>query len=245
MRHKPIPSYLAVVVVTVIIVLAALSLTQIAGTFFGVGTLTNFWNRIIGKQSGLNVIMMWEYREQDGTLIATGNSRTGSGPLAIVWQSGGPGGDIEVKPGRWWLFAPIPEVTVSDLEGTNAEIRVTATLSSITYGGASILSSTTSTFPNSRTYTFTVGELKTTPKRTLDGLDGRKITADVILSSPPAVGSTKTVQISYNIKAELYIDGVKVSEDTKSVATTMTIKNTVSGTIVISSINFNPIFFVG
>jgi hypothetical protein len=200
--------------------------------------------RLIGvRKSGLNVIMMWELHDGDGNLIATGNSNTGTGPLSVVWQAGPPSGDVPLQSSYYFIWAPIPEVTVSNLDGTNAKIVVTSTMTA-TYGGSSItLTSLESTFPSTREYTYSVSTLKAAPTKTLDAVGGKKLGCDVLIANAPPVGSSKTVNLQCTVTTELWVDGVKVSTDTKTTTASMTIKNTVGGTITISSINFGPIFF--
>lgn len=162
--------------------------------------------------------------------------------LAIMFK--GSAGDQPCQNGWYIVWFPSADVTVRDLAGTNAKIRLTVTGINATWKGSAVQLTTTGA-PDSKDFAFTVADLRADPDRTLSGVGNRRLACDAVIANPPAAGSASDVTVSCTVKAELFVDDQLVSTKTGTATGTATFVNTgtagsAAGTISVLTVHVSP-----
>ncbi len=187
-------------------------INQIAGRSGGTLALTGSLAR------GNEIIRTWTDPPQQLSLIGPGQTPlddTALGEYFILWQ-------------------PRMNVSLSNLQGDNARLRIEITSVSGTWKGSTVTlyktesSSRWTAFPDVYERTGTVEEFK---RGFTTYIGSRTFEVDTVLNSPPAIGGSADHRITYAYKVELWVDGQLVDTKTGAISGTAAFSNKASGTI--------------
>lgn len=182
-------------------------------------------------------------------LIATYEPKSSSlsilGPLATVFNPGA--GPVEVMSTYKFEFFPTMSVKLTDVKpaGANADVRITVSYSA-TYGGSPI--SLSAVGPTTQTFIIPYADYAgskevditdyTSASKLMPGIS--RVLGSQILASPPAAGSPKTLVVTYNILAEIIVNGVVTNDASWTGQTSILFQESAdvtSGTISIISVS--------